>query len=327
MRSPSILMLGLNDALIRSKIGHISQLHPQRGFTALKSSSEFTDDVSTNIAIDNMGQSDVTQKRNLKGLRKETERQYLRCIKKITKANQRLEKARVGYENFMTIENPNEKEFEKCPNPKIVEEELLALKVRMADILDLQNKLNQIKEISTNNSACKVAMDLADKLEIGDTPPQKEVFKKKKKVGATSSPRKPYFVYTSTDGEEIRVGRRAEDNDELSCNPQFRDGADWWLHVAGHAGSHVVIRSHDDDLPVTKEETLKDAAVLAAVNSKGPQSGKSIVSYTRCRNVIKPMGAKPGLVRLTADVNTIKVDMKEEKERLDRLERTKQVNK
>jgi hypothetical protein len=30
---------------------------------------------------------------------------------------------------------------------------------------------------------------------------------------------------------------------------EYTDSADWWMHVAGCAGSHVVIRCHDDQLP------------------------------------------------------------------------------
>ena len=49
---------------------------------------------------------------------------------------------------------------------------------------------------------------------------------------------------------------------------QYRDSADWWMHAAGHAGSHVVIRSHHDDLPTLFPDTMKDAATLSAKNSK-----------------------------------------------------------
>lgn len=59
----------------------------------------------------------------------------------------------------------------------------------------------------------------------------------KKVKGKPLPPRKPYHIYTGLDGLEIRVGRGASDNDELSCNPEHRDGADWWMHVAGCAGS------------------------------------------------------------------------------------------
>ena len=54
------------------------------------------------------------------------------------------------------------------------------------------------------------------------------------------------------------------------------------MHVAGCPGSHVVIRSQDDDLP---EETVRDAAALTAKYSKAPQKGKVRVSLVRCRQV------------------------------------------
>ena len=71
-------------------------------------------------------------------------------------------------------------------------------------------------------------------------------------------------VYESDGGAEIRVGRTAADNDELSTDPAHRDGDDWWLHAAGCPGSHVVVRADTvaaDELP---RDVELDAAVLAA---------------------------------------------------------------
>jgi hypothetical protein len=45
----------------------------------------------------------------------------------------------------------------------------------------------------------------------------------------------------------------------------------------------------------------------------------------RCRNVSKPKGAKPGLVQLNGDVATIRIDVKAESKRLERLEKTKEI--
>jgi hypothetical protein len=45
----------------------------------------------------------------------------------------------------------------------------------------------------------------------------------------------------------------------------------------------------------------------------------------RCRNVSKPKGSKPGLVQLNGDVATIRIDVKAESKRLERLEKTKEV--
>jgi predicted ribosome quality control (RQC) complex YloA/Tae2 family protein len=93
--------------------------------------------------------------------------------------------------------------------------------------------------------------------------------------------------------------------------------------VAGYPGSHVVIRSHDDDLPVTRPETLRDAAVLAAFNSKAAGGGRVQVSFCRCRDVSKPSGAKAGMVRLSGDVATITLDLKTERKRFERLDAQK----
>ena len=115
-----------------------------------------------------------------------------------------------------------------------------------------------------------------------------------------------------------KVGRRSEDNDELSCNPEHRDGADWWMHASGCPGSHVVIRSHNESLD---EDVIMDAASLAARQSKC--TGNIIkVSLTRCRDVKKPPGAKPGLVQLTGKVRTISVNMKKVEDRLKRIDGT-----
>ena len=52
-------------------------------------------------------------------------------------------------------------------------------------------------------------------------------------------------------------------------------------------------------------------------------TGKAGVSLCRARTVSKPSGAKPGLVRLTGDVTTLKVDLALERPRLKRLLATK----
>lgn len=121
---------------------------------------------------------------------------------------------------------------------------------------------------------------------------------------------------------DSKVGKQAEDNDELTLSLEHRDSADWWMHASGCPGSHVVIRSHDQNLD---NEVILDAAALAARQSKC--TGNVIkVSMTRARDIKKPPGAKAGLVQLTGQVRTITVNMKEAQERLDRLDATVLVN-
>ena len=135
----------------------------------------------------------------------------------------------------------------------------------------------------------------------------------------------PHWLGTGGDqtqsegGVEIRVGKQAKDNDVLSTDPAHRDNDDWWLHASGCPGSHVVIRHETVSGSSLPREVELDAAVLAANYSKAAKSGTVPVNICKARQVSKPAGAKPGLVQLSGDVKTIKVNWKNEKRRLDRL--------
>ena len=83
-------------------------------------------------------------------------------------------------------------------------------------------------------------------------------------------------------------------------------------HVAGRAGSHVVIRYTDDDLP---GETLLDAAILA-VHFSQARGGGAEVHRTRCKHVSKFRGANPGQVQLARHKG---LRVRPDPERLDRL--------
>ncbi|CAB9513361.1 Domain of unknown function (DUF814) [Seminavis robusta] len=148
---------------------------------------------------------------------------------------------------------------------------------------------------------------------------------KKVKGQRTKNPPKtrlPYRRFYAQDNTEIRVGKQAEDNDELSLRPEHRDGSNWWMHATGHPGAHVVIRCSDESLD---EEVVQDAAALAARQSKCTR--KTIkVSMTRCRDVEKPVGARAGLVLLTGQVWTIRVKVKDARKRLQRLDSTVVMN-
>ena len=127
---------------------------------------------------------------------------------------------------------------------------------------------------------------------------------------AVQEKRKPYRRFVSKDGIEILVGRTAADNDELSL--RIGRGNEHWMHVAGRAGSHVVIRHTGDEVP---SETLLDAAVLA-VHFSQARGGGAEVHRTRCKHVSKFRGANPGQVQL-ARFKSLRV--RPDPERLDRL--------
>ncbi len=111
--------------------------------------------------------------------------------------------------------------------------------------------------------------------------------------------------FTSSDGLEILVGKKAKDNDHLTF--RVAKSLDTWLHAADYPGSHVVIRNPGRrEIP---QKTLLEAAQLAAFYSDARLQPKAAVHYTQKKFVNKPKGSAPGLVSL-ASFKTILVEPK-----------------
>ena len=68
---------------------------------------------------------------------------------------------------------------------------------------------------------------------------------------------------------------------------------DMWLHTQTITGSHVIIAANGREIP---DRTIEEAAIIAAVNSRGRGSNLVPVDYCLARYVKKPSGAKPGKV-------------------------------
>jgi predicted ribosome quality control (RQC) complex YloA/Tae2 family protein len=101
--------------------------------------------------------------------------------------------------------------------------------------------------------------------------------------------------FVSPDGLVVLVGKTAGDNDVLSLELAAPD--DFWLHVAGTSGSHVVVRN-PERLERLPRDTLRFAADLAARHSKARAGGQVTVHVARGRDVGKKRGAPAGEVTL-----------------------------
>jgi len=97
---------------------------------------------------------------------------------------------------------------------------------------------------------------------------------------------------------KVLAGRTDADNDYLSLKVAAED--DWWFHVRGMPGSHVVLKGPAGEEP--EKQTLRKAAAIAAYHSKARGAGVVPVSCTKARYVTKPRGAKPGTVRIRKEV-------------------------
>lgn len=110
---------------------------------------------------------------------------------------------------------------------------------------------------------------------------------KKNKREKTGKPQPEKFV--ASDGTVLLVGKNNKQNEYLTNKLAARD--DLWFHTKDIPGSHVVIRSSNPN-----EETIREAAHLAAYFSKSRDSSSVPVDYTLIKHVKKPSGSKPGFV-------------------------------
>ena len=109
---------------------------------------------------------------------------------------------------------------------------------------------------------------------------------KKEQKRGPSRPR----TFRSSGGFQLLVGRSNSQNDQLT-KEAFK--SDYWFHTQRIHGSHVILRAEGQ---TPDQQSMTEAAILAAWFSQGRESGQVAVDYTQIRNVKKPHGARPGMV-------------------------------
>jgi predicted ribosome quality control (RQC) complex YloA/Tae2 family protein len=100
----------------------------------------------------------------------------------------------------------------------------------------------------------------------------------------------------------VLAGASDEDNERVSLS--LASQRDYWFHVAGVPGSHVILRAREGEEP--GRDTLRQAAAVAAYHSKARNAGIVPVHCARARDVRKPRGANVGTVQV-ARGSTLKV--------------------
>ncbi|RRD95719.1 fibronectin/fibrinogen-binding protein [Clostridiales bacterium COT073_COT-073] len=113
----------------------------------------------------------------------------------------------------------------------------------------------------------------------------KKMPKKQKNIGL------PPYHYVSDEGFHFYVGRNNEQNEELAL--RFANNNDWWFHVKGIPGSHVIVKLTGTEL---SDRGFEQAAALAAYYSKGREHKKVEVDYTKVKELNKPNGSPLGYV-------------------------------
>lgn len=161
---------------------------------------------------------------------------------------------------------------------KALSEEIVNTKNDIEHLLSIQTALDVS---SDDESLSQIRQELVDFGYI-----KKHSSGKQKK--STSHP----YHYISTDGYDIYVGKNNYQNEELTF--KVATGNDWWFHAKGIPGSHVILKSNnEEDLP---DRVYEEAAALAAFYSKAKDSEKVEVDYIQKKNIKKVAGAAPGFV-------------------------------
>ncbi len=162
---------------------------------------------------------------------------------------------------------------------------------------------SELEQLNSQKEKLEIAIEEKDENFLSDIADEKvqKIQSKTKQTENFSGARQ----FTSSEGFEILVGRRAKDNDFLTF--RVAKSLDLWLHAADYPGSHVVVKNPNrQEIP---PKTLLEAAQIAAFYSQAKSQGKVAVHYTQKKFVNKPKGAVPGLVSL-ASFKTILVEPK-----------------
>lgn len=194
------------------------------------------------------------------------------------------EEITIPLDETLTPAQNSKKYFDRYTKLKRTEEALTT------QIADTESEIEHLESISNALDIARSESDLSQiKEELTQYGYIKRHYSGKKgtKMQAKSKP----FHYISSDGFDIYVGKNNFQNDELTF--KFATGNDWWFHAKKMAGSHVVVKTKDGELP---DRTFEEAGRLAAYYSKGRTAPKVEIDYIQKKHVKKPGGAKPGFV-------------------------------
>ncbi len=171
------------------------------------------------------------------------------------------------------------------------------LKIEIAKATTFRNQL--LEQIETLSSILEISPLIAFRKNF--------ISSETKQVSKKTEKSLPYREFLSQSGLRIWVGKKAKDNETLTFT--LAHGLDFWLHVHGYAGSHVIIKAEKGNNP--DEQTLQDALQLAIYYSKAKSLQWADVVITQRKHVSR-FGKGPkncGKVQIsTHKLISVKVD-------------------
>lgn len=150
----------------------------------------------------------------------------------------------------------------------------------------------ELRYISSVFDALAHAETAADLAEIRDELYRSGYASRMKSYAASRKPATPTVAhFKTTNGYTVLCGKNNVQNEYITH--KLAEKTDYWFHVKGMPGSHVLLVCHGEEPP---EQDFTDAACIAAYFSAAEGAPLTAVDYTLAKNVKKPAGGKPGLV-------------------------------
>ena len=172
-------------------------------------------------------------------------------------------------------------------------------KAKQAYITAMANREKNLEELAylegqmDNVLKCSEEAELAEL--VSELIEQGYIKRTERKKQPKLPPSKP-MQFVSDDGFTILIGKNNRQNDQLTL--KLAQGEDIWLHTKQIPGSHVIIKTAENQISKT---ALEQAALLAAYYSAARASESVPVDYTQRKFIKKPAGARPGMVIYTTN--------------------------
>lgn len=176
----------------------------------------------------------------------------------------------------------NAQKYYKAYSKAKTAEQVLAVQIEKAreELLYVDTVFDALSRAETERELTEIREELTEQGYI------------KKARGRQKTPAAlPPLSFESSEGFPILVGRNNRQNDKLTL--KTANNNDIWFHTKEIPGSHTIIVTGGK---TPGEQTILEAAQLAAYHSRAKDSAQVPVDYTQVRYVSKPQGAKPGMV-------------------------------
>jgi predicted ribosome quality control (RQC) complex YloA/Tae2 family protein len=147
---------------------------------------------------------------------------------------------------------------------------------------DLLGKLAQLEPLTSLNDLVLFEKTLGLKSKADAPSPQE-----KQKL--------PFYEFKSEKGLKIWVGKNAQANEKLTFS--YAKGSDFWLHVDGMPGSHIILCVEKNQQP--DPESIDDALHLAIAYSKAKNEGAADVCVTQRKYVSRLGKSAAGKVQIS----------------------------